>query len=67
MEMRYFKLDNDLQLNLFDNVPMILKKNAVFHVQDIYKSPTTGESMVVIAMDKAAPVAVPESSGSIIS
>lgn len=64
-DIQYFKLVEDVPLKLYDGYRMELKKDSIFHIQADYVSPITGERMIVIAVDKCTPVAVPYSSGNV--
>lgn len=66
MEIRYFKLLNDFQAKLPDNVLVTMKKDSIFHIQSQYSSPITGDDMVVIAVDKCTPIAVDKNIGIIL-
>ncbi|HBM73930.1 MAG TPA: hypothetical protein DD429_00025 [Clostridiaceae bacterium] len=66
MEIKYFKLKNDYIALLPCNVQFTLKKNSIFHIQNKYRSPITGDDMVVVAIDKCTPIAVPVHIGTIL-
>lgn len=63
MELKYFKFINDFSIKLPDNIHVIVKKDSIFHIQSQYRSPVTGDEMVVVAIDKCTPIAVPISAG----
>jgi hypothetical protein len=66
MIIKYFKLQHDFTVVLPDKIEVVMKKDGIFHIQSQYVSPLTSEQMVIIAIDKCTPIAVPINSGTIL-
>lgn len=63
MELEYFKLARDVQLKFYNGTEITINKGTIFHVQNRYVSPLTGEDMIVVSIDKTTPFAIPVSFG----
>lgn len=63
MSLQYFKLNQDALITVYGNSAITINKDTILHIQDSYRSPLTGEKMVVVAMDKCTPVAIPANIG----
>lgn len=65
-EVKYFKLSDEYIVTLPNHVQYTIARGSIFHIQSRYKSILTGDDMVVIAMDKCTPIAVPMNAGTIL-